>query len=220
MKRLLFTLFILAFGFLNAQSIKVEIIINGKIFSENNNQLVSKGDSISIDKFQFYISNIQLISKKSTYKESNSYHLIDAFNPGSCSFKIGDSTVNYNQVAFTLGIDSATNYKGVHGGDLDPMKGMYWSWRTGYINCKIEGQSSKSANRKGKFSFHLGGFQGKEKNAQDILRSTDSQKTITIRIDLNEFFKKIDVANQKNIMMPGEEAVKLSKIIAQNLIVK
>lgn len=213
-------LFILAFGLLNAQSIKVEIINNGQVFTKNNNKLVSNGDSITIDKFQFYISNIQLKSKKSTYKESNSYHLIDAFNPGSCSFKIGDSTFNYNHIAFTLGIDSATNYQGVHGGDLDPMKGMYWSWTTGYINCKIEGQSSKSTNRKGRFNFHLGGFQGKEKNAQDILRSAESQKTITIRIDLNKLFKKIDVANQKNIMIPGKEAVKLSKIIAQNLILK
>ena len=39
-----------------------------------------------------------------------------------------------------LGVDSVLNYNGVHEGALDPINGMYWTWQTGYIHCKLEGK--------------------------------------------------------------------------------
>ena len=45
------------------------------------------------------------------------------------------------------------------GGDLDPTKGMYWAWQSGYINFKMEGSCSQCLATKNNFEFHLGGYQ-------------------------------------------------------------
>jgi hypothetical protein len=37
--------------------------------------------------------------------------------------------LKYDQIQFQLGIDSLTNVSGAMGGDLDPTKGMYWTWQ-------------------------------------------------------------------------------------------
>ena len=65
------------------------------------------------------------------------YHLVDLNNPESLVLQT--QTENFDKIQFNLGIDKQTNLDGVKGGDLDPLKGMYWTWNTGYINIKIEG---------------------------------------------------------------------------------
>ena len=65
----------------------------------------------------------------------------------------------HDKIKFNLGIDSLTNVSGVMGGDLDPTKGMYWTWQSGYINFKMEGSSAVCPTRNHEFQFHIGGYQ-------------------------------------------------------------
>ena len=64
----------------------------------------------------------------------------------------------FDAIQFNLGIDSLTNVSGALGGDLDPTKGMYWTWQNGYVNFKLQGTSDLCNNPKNEFEFHLGGY--------------------------------------------------------------
>jgi hypothetical protein len=49
---------------------------------------------------------------------------------------------NYDDVSFTLGLDSSKNVSGDLENAYDPLLGMYWAWNTGYVNLKLAGKSS------------------------------------------------------------------------------
>ena len=59
-----------------------------------------------------------------------------------------------------VGVDSARNVSGAQTGALDPAKGMFWTWNTGYIMAKLEGNSPASPT--GIFEYHIGGFKQNE----------------------------------------------------------
>lgn len=67
-----------------------------------------------------------------------------------------------DSLQFTLGVDSIANVSGAMTGDLDPDKGMYWAWHSGYINLKVEGRTGHCGN----IEWHLGGYQYPFANAQ------------------------------------------------------
>lgn len=170
-------------------------------------------EETKIDVVKFYISNLVLTQNgKKVWNEPKSYHLINSENEQSLSlkFSIPDSVV-FDSLKFNLGIDSLTSVSGVFGGDLDPSKGMYWAWNSGYINFKLEGTSDKCNTRKNEFQFHLGGYSGAQKALQNIVLKASEHNVIYL--NLNSFFSKIDLAKDNHIMSPGIEAVKFSKFI-------
>ena len=97
-------------------------------------------DSIQISLFKMYISNVELKNgNKVVFKEKNSFHLIDFSDTSTTSFLLTNKKVNFTSISFQVGVDSSTTLSGALGGDLDPTKGMYWTWQTGYIHFKLEG---------------------------------------------------------------------------------
>lgn len=109
-----------------------------------------------------------------------------------------------------MGIDSATNAKGVKGGDLDPTKGMYWAWHSGYINFKLEGNSNLCATRNNAFEFHLGGYKSPYNSLQKIRLSVVNKSNCKLVVDIAKFLQQINIATINQIMTPGKEAVGLS----------
>jgi hypothetical protein len=71
-----------------------------------------------------------------------------------------------------------------------------------------------STNKNAEFEFHLGGYQYPYNSLQTIKLKLKNKQYIKIGLTLNEFFKFIDLATQKNIMSPSASAVNLSKNIA------
>ena len=120
----------------------------------------------------------------------------------------------YSTVKMNIGVDSVTSTSGALGGDLDPAKGMFWTWQSGYINLKLEGRSNKCPTRKNRFQFHLGGYAQAENTLQAIQINAKPGKDIAIDIPLDQFLREIDLAQLNTIMSPGPEAVALSKKIA------
>jgi hypothetical protein len=55
-----------------------------------------------------------------------------------------------------VGVDSARNVSGAQTGALDPANGMFWTWNTGYIMAKLEGNAPTSPS--GTFEYRIGGF--------------------------------------------------------------
>lgn len=118
------------------------------------------GDTLTFTEFSFYVSNVRLKNEDgSWWSEPESYHLICAKCTDKNFFTLSDVPAgNYTEMEYTLGVDSTRNVSGAQTGDLSPTKGMFWSWNTGYIMLKAEGQSPQSSD--GAFTFHLGGFSG------------------------------------------------------------
>ncbi|MEO8085661.1 MAG: MbnP family protein [Bacteroidota bacterium] len=174
---------------------------------------IKSGDSIRIETFRFYISGIEfLLNNKTVWKETESFHLIDAANENSLKlvFHI-PSLISYDQVKFNLGIDSLTNVSGAMGGDLDPTRGMYWTWQNGYINLKLEGNCNLCKTRNNEFQFHLGGYQFPLSAIQIISLPAHQGNNMVVNIALDKLLEDWDFTYNNHIMSPSKEAVVFSK---------
>lgn len=127
----------------------------------NTTYVTPQNDSIVVDKFNYYISNIRLNSTSQVYIETESYHLIRQDQPSSLQFSLPYvPNGTYGSVTLTIGVDSARNVSGAQTGALDPLNDMFWTWSTGYIMGKLEGSSPQSGAADKSFVFHIGGFGG------------------------------------------------------------
>lgn len=175
--------------------------------------LPNNKDYVVVTNFKLYVSNISLLRDgKKVYTEKDSYHLVDITNDKGLIFNLNiPSTLHFSAIEFNLGIDSATNNKGVLGKDLDPTKGMYWAWHSGYINLKLEGKSNLCATRNNAFQFHLGGYQYPNNSSQIVTLKLKNLNKAIIEFDMYKLFEAIDLTTTNEIMTPSNQAVELSK---------
>jgi len=175
---------------------------------DNSFKKLNGSDSIQIETLKFYISGIELLNNDEiVWKEESSFHLIDITNDQSLNIHLKKpENVIFNKIKFNLGIDSLTNISGAMGGDLDPTKGMYWTWQSGYINFKLEGRCNLCKTRNNEFQFHLGGYQFPFYNLQTLMLNANDQKIMNINIDLKKGLESIDISKRDHIMSPGPDA--------------
>lgn len=175
-------------------------------------------DTLFIDLFRFYMTNVKL-SAGSAYIKYPDSHLIDAENTASQTFHIDNVPAgSFTALQFTIGVDSMANISGVHGGDLDTTKGMYSD--SGYIMAKLEGRSKLCKIRHHEFEFHICGYMPPYNAAREINLglphpiNVAGGKNIIIRIkaDVAAWFKDIDLSKINDIVLPGKEA----SVIANN----
>ena len=214
---------ILLFGFLSfcfchsySQSnisIQFHFFFGDSILSlENKTYVVVDTNKIKFETLRFYISSVQLLNNDSiVYTEENSFHLIDADDANSLQISLNQpSLISFNQIKFNIGIDSTTNISGALGGDLDPTKGMYWTWQSGYINFKVEGNLTCSTNANHTFQFHLGGYQFPFNACHAVQIPVLSNQNIDLNFDLKKFIDRLDLSKQNHVMSPGPDAILLS----------
>ena len=171
-------------------------------------------DTLSLETFKCYLSNIKIQYQDASFLAiKNRYYLLDLEHPET--FKVPISKRNnqhITRITFDIGIDSLTATSGAMDGALDPIKGMYWAWQSGYINTKIEGKSSSCKTRNNEFQFHIGGYRepyyAKRKLSFDINRK--SSKDIIIGIDFNRFFSSLKLQETISVMIPGKQALQLA----------
>ncbi len=143
--------------------------------------------------------------------EEQSFHLVDAAEEASMGLMLkAPKDISFNQIKLNIGIDSSTNVSGAMGGDLDPTKGMYWTWQSGYINVKLEGQSNLCNTRNHEFEFHLGGY-FPYPTCKSVVLDVIQNETIKIEVDISKFINTINLAEQHHLMTPGKEAAVLSE---------
>ena len=207
-------------SFSYSQKITFRAVLNNKPLIFNCNTPFD-GSYINVELFKLYVSNVEFAYKDgSSFKERNSYHLIDLANPKDCELFISDAKKEIKQLSFDIGIDSATNYQGAKSGDLDPLKGMYWTWQSGYINFKIEGNSPLCSSSKNKFAFHIGGFQYPFNAIQHIVLDKNSANDITVEIKLDGFFKSVQLDQRTNVMSPGPKAMFIAETFKNAFLLK
>ncbi len=208
-----------------SNDVKISFVVAFKsipIVLHDSTYLHEDGSGLKFETLKFYISNVQLLQNDvAVFIEQNSFHLIDISDASSQNIILKQNKqINFNKVRFKLGIDSITNVSGAMGGDLDPTKGMYWAWQSGYINFKMEGACSSCLLPKYDFEFHLGGYQYPFNALQQIELKTISKNNFNIVLDINQFFTAVGLSKQKQIMSPCDDAVKLSSQLANCFSVK
>ena len=168
-----------------------------------------KSQNTQIDRLKVYVSNITLWQDDSlVHRDSNYAHLLDLNEPASLKMPLSvNKNAVYNRIKFNLGIDSITNVAGVMGGDLDPSKGMYWTWQSGYINFKIEGSSDRCLSADHRFEFHVGGYQYPFLACKEVDLHVLRTQKLQICMDLNAFFNQMDWTQDSRIMSPSIKAV-------------
>ena len=174
---------------------------------------LSGGELITVTILKFYVSNVRLLRQgKVIWSEPRSYHLLDAEDTATLRLALqAPKGLRYDEVRYTLGIDSATNAAGAQGGDLDATRGMYWAWHSGYINAKIEGTCPALASRSHRFEYHLGGFGTGKNCAVEMKTAARFGQDVVVQIVLDAFFKEIATAGlPPSIMTPGAPARQLS----------
>ena len=139
------------------------------------------GETYTISKFKYYISNISLASPGGDFKEDESYHLVDENKADALSFSFKADTKNYHSVSFILGVDSLKNVSGAQTGALDPLNDMFWTWNSGYVMAKMEGNSPQSKLVNHKVEFHIGGFSGVNNVLKNITLTFPAGKLLTVK---------------------------------------
>jgi hypothetical protein len=214
MKKRLFIFFCLCISYKIAAQITIQPVFGDKPISENTWFITKNNDAIQFDNIRFYLSNIEFeMDNKSIITDTVNAHLIDVFEPKT--LKINYPKIDVKRIKtmrFNIGIDSLTNVAGALSGDLDPQRGMYWAWQSGYVNMKIEGRSPQSKNRKNVFQYHIGGYLPPFYALRHVELPIIAQNTegVLLTIDFSKFFEKIPIATQNSIMMPCKEAMELA----------
>jgi hypothetical protein len=197
--------------------LKIQPVYGNQPFNLVEPFQTNDNNQTQLDELRFYLSHIRFTYKgEVVFAEQQSFQLVDATLPQSFN-RVIQLPVNlqFDRVCFDLGIDSATQVDGVKGGDLDPTKGMYWSWQSGYINVKLEGKSALCATRNHQFQFHLGGYLPPYLCLQTVTIPATHTDELLVQLDVQQILSQLNLAQVNQVMSPSVEAVRLFKIVAQ-----
>lgn len=171
------------------------------------------GTPVTITQFRFYAGHFAFYCAGQVISRSDGYRLIDVAD--TASLLIDPDVRNANladSISFALGVDSLTNVSGALSGDLDPTKGMYWTWNSGYINLKLEGSSPVSPYPSHQFELHLGGYLPPHTTAQHVALEVKGRTQVTVDVDVAPLLKAADLRTRCNLMRPGARATELARI--------
>lgn len=153
--------------------IRFDNVVGNDDLELNSKEYVnSSQEHFTVSQLQYFVSNIKLRredGKLQVVNQPENYFLIQENVAVTQTIQLNVPAGDYNQLSFVLGVDSLRNTMNIsqRTGVLDPASsmdnGMYWTWNSGYIFFKMEGESKAAAtdptgNRR--FRFHIGGFGG------------------------------------------------------------
>lgn len=182
------------------------------------------GEDLTISMFKYYVSNFRLRKADNSWTNVNDiYHLVDEADTASKTFMITLPIGEYTAISFYIGVDSTRNVSGTQSGDLDPLKGMFWTWNSGYVMAKIEATSTFSSAPNNNVSIHVGGFKTGENTvrqvapgfpAGDVINlSPNKTSELVMSANLNTWFRgghDLKVADNPVCTNAGELAVKFA----------
>jgi hypothetical protein len=175
---------------------EIQIVINHSSGSSKFNLIDvfqnPAGNSFKTSTFKYILSNFELVKEDGSSISFNNIELINQESDSSQTFKLLNvPDGNYTAMRFAIGVDSLQNATLVNGGgDLDPSDGMVWTWNTGYIFLKHEGQYLDSAGVWKPYFYHLGtnrGFTEIELPLQSLVME-GKLKTMNLNFDLFKMY--------------------------------
>lgn len=139
---------------------------NLQLNTSNNPYSNSNDEAYKVTWLTYYVSNISLKKADGTVYEdpmkadgSAGYYLVDESDAGSQEVTLENvPSGEYTEITFTIGVDASQVSQGAQTGALDPAKGLFWSWNSGYIFMALEGVSPISTEQDNVFQYHVGGY--------------------------------------------------------------
>jgi len=172
-------------------------------------------DTIHISKCSVYLSNFKFYqNEKLVFTDPEIAYLIDLIDPIPLNFEI-PALVKYNRVTFDIGVDSLTNVAGILTNALDPRNGMYWSWQSGYVNFKIEGDIKSTYSKS--FQYHIGGYAAKLNALQSKSFEVSTGNKYIFKFSIMPLLANCHKQNLFELMSPQLKAVQLAKVFADNI---
>lgn len=200
------------------------------------------GQKFNINLLRYYISSIVLDGPDGAHYEdvmnasvagAKGYYLIDEAKPSSQLVTLENiPTGSYNKISFTVGVDSTGVADGAVGGVLDLATcNMFWSWNSGYVALKFEGQSDVSvggvggaetvtSNNPNGIAYHIGGWKDIPNSAfvynnqhlkftfdENVNVSSSNEPEIHMTFDVLKLFKghhTIDITGNHNVHKPSD----------------
>lgn len=204
-----------------ADSLSVKFVAtwNEMHFELNKNYVSKNQDTLQLTSLKFYLSNLKIEFENDTFYTDDKTILINFEDLRSVKIPLLNKGKKIKAISFSIGVDSLSSVSGALEGDLDPSKGMYWAWQSGYINMKMEGTSSSCKTRKNSFYFHIGGYLDPNYALRKVKLIPKSDK-IEIEINLATFFDGITLSNTNSIMIPGKQAMELADLSVKMFICK
>ncbi|MCA0365723.1 MAG: hypothetical protein LCH67_16905 [Bacteroidetes bacterium] len=173
----------------------------------------TSGEKFTVTTLNYFISNIELKKADgSVLKYADQYFLVKESDKASQTVTLNDvPAADYVSLTYTVGVDSAKSVTDVskRTGVLDPASygadNMYWSWNSGYIFFKMEGNSDNITATNKKYQFHIGGFGG--------LSAPTANNLKKITVDLSASNAKV----RKNIAPEVHISVDVQKVFGANI---
>ncbi len=179
------------------------------------------GEDYTVTTLKYHISDITISdSSKNISREKTCCHLLDASDSTSLHFDAQLDEISFDRVSFIIGVDSLYNVSGAQTGALDPVHGMFWTWNTGYIMAKLEGESSVSSAPVSRFQYHIGGYAGSVATQRKVTLTfpggrsyslkADQPLTMIIDVNISKWFRSahdLPIASQPLVMTPGPLAM-------------
>jgi hypothetical protein len=205
-----------------ALKVSFRLMNDGQPLNNTDEYVNRSGERYTVRTFKFYVSQIRLLAADHiATAEKESYHLVDLGVPASNDLPVMFRRGTYRSIEFLVGVDSIRNVSGAQTGALDPALGMFWTWNTGYIFAKLEGQSPVSAAPGRAMTYHIGGFRQGENALRRIVLSFPADKPVMvgrtlqliIDADLARWFDHahtLSIAQQPSVMTPGGVSLKIA----------
>lgn len=176
-------------------------------------------EDFTVKTFRFYVANTSLYSNSQLIptEHETKYRLVDHAVESSKILSLTTLQPDFTHFEFQLGVDSIDNVSGAQAGSLDPAKGMFWTWNSGYVMAKLEGASGYSTMPDGSFSYHIGGFSGVSNTVKTIRLATpvavelspNRTTTLVVEADIAKWFKGVHdlpIATNSFVHSPGDMA--------------
>jgi hypothetical protein len=182
------------------------------------------GETYSVSRLKYYISHATLVDTKSRM-EPEDYYLVDLAKD-QYAFTLQAEPGTIRQIRFLVGVDSLANVSGAQTGALDPLNDMFWTWNSGYIFFKLEGESPQSGADLHRIEHHLGGFRNGQAIAtwiqldlpQAMKLQAGDQKTIVVNMNLDGYWdgpQPNSIQAMPLCMTPGPLTIQLASHFAQ-----
>jgi hypothetical protein len=170
--------------------------------------------------FQFFLSNIRLVSATGTYIESDSYHLV-RFDGEDPAFVITLRDVprrQYERIEFGIGVDAAANRSLASRGDLDPNGRMAWTWEVGYKFVLFEGTLVRGDTSE-PLVYHVGFNENYRCASAQLDRAPMERRSarLDFRVDILRLFQgctNVDMAALPSVRFDRADAALLGRNFA------
>lgn len=207
---------------------KVEIRLShmagGDSLVLNRQYLTPFNEPFTPKTFRYYISNIALQDDGGNFHPvPNRYFLVDESEAASKHPAFDLKPGKYVALRFLIGVDSLKTVSGVDTGSLDPTKGMFWTWNTGYVAAKLEGSSPLARTPQQMVQYHIGGYRPGQNTLQTVtipfagdtlVVSTGKKAVIRLEADIMKWFKgkhELKIAGHAFVHTPGKIAVQYAE---------